>query len=213
MGQEIDLLQFPHVTRTLGTRTEEHRAIARRFDKEFFDGSRDTGYGGYVYDGRWVAVAQRLKRHYGLRRGARVLDIGCAKGFLVHDFVNEGLNAWGLDVSGYALAHAYGHKTARQLTHRLMHRSAVDIPLLKYDLIVSINSLHNLPRDELATTLKKISERSKHAYITMDAYRNDDERARMEAWNLTAKTIMHVDEWVAFFAECGYTGDYSWFMP
>ena len=212
MGQEIDLLQFPHVTRTLGTRTEEHRAIARRFDKEFFDGSRDTGYGGYVYDGRWVAVAKRLKQHYGLWRDLTVLDIGCAKGFLVHALLGEGLDAYGLDVSGYALANAYS-TSGRHISKRLMLRSAVDMPLMKYDLIVSINSLHNLPRDELAATLKKISERSKHAYITMDAYRDDDERARMEAWNLTAKTIMHVDEWVAFFAECGYTGDYSWFMP
>ena len=35
----------------------------------------------------------------------------------------------------------------------------------------------------------------------------------MEAWNLTAKTVMHVDEWKSFFAEVGYTGDYYWFIP
>jgi hypothetical protein len=35
----------------------------------------------------------------------------------------------------------------------------------------------------------------------------------MEAWNLTAKTVLHVDEWKNLFKKAGYTGDYYWFMP
>ena len=37
----------------------------------------------------------------------RVLDVGCAKGFLVKDFMiaEPGLEAFGLDISRYALMH------------------------------------------------------------------------------------------------------------
>jgi len=54
---------------------------------------------------------------------------------------------------------------------------------------------------------------SRGSFITVDAYRNDKEKERMEAWNLTAKTVMHVDEWKQFFDDIGYTGDYYWFIP
>ena len=35
----------------------------------------------------------------------------------------------------------------------------------------------------------------------------------MMAWNLTAKTIMSVDNWKSFFKEIGFKGDYYWFIP
>ncbi len=205
---KIDLLQFPKIERVLGRRTEEHRKIARRFDKEFFDGSRDTGYGGYRDDGRWAAVALRMKEHYKLNSGSRVMDIGCAKGFLVKEFLGVGLDAYGIDVSGYALANC-----PDKVGVRLYHRDATDIPLRKYALIVSINTLHNLERQELVETLRTIQHVAKHAYITVDAFSNDEEEKRMRDWNLTARTILHVDEWLVLFAQAGYTGDYDWWMP
>ena len=51
------------------------------------------------------------------------------------------------------------------------------------------------------------------SFITVDAYRDEEEKARMFAWNLTAKTILHVDEWKELFDEANYEGDYFWFIP
>ena len=83
-----------------------------------------------------------------------------------------------------------------------------------FDAVISVNTVHNLERDECAIALQEIMRVSKgKAFITVDAYRDDEEKQRMYEWNLTAKTIMHVDEWKAFFDEVGYTGDYYWFMP
>jgi ubiquinone/menaquinone biosynthesis C-methylase UbiE len=83
-----------------------------------------------------------------------------------------------------------------------------------FDVVFSINTVHNLERDDCGRALQEIMRVSKgKAFITVDAYRNDIEKERMFAWNLTAKTIMHVDEWKAFFKEVGYTGDYYWFIP
>src|SRR3546814_9383232 len=62
---------------------------------------------GYRYDGRWVPIAEDMIAHFGLKPGMRVLDVGAAKGFLVKDFMIAcpGLEAFGLDVSRYALDH------------------------------------------------------------------------------------------------------------
>jgi SAM-dependent methyltransferase len=206
MNQEIDLLRFPKVNREFGSRTEEHRKIARRFDREFFDGDRNTGYGGYSYDGRWQPVATRLLMHYGLRPGARVLDIGCAKGFLVKDLRALGLEAFGIDISEYAISESVVPRytiVADVLEMRDWRKDG-------WDLIVSINTLHNLGRDDLSNVLRWIGLNS---YITLDAWNNEEERKRMEAWNLTARTMMSVEEWKSFFRKSGYSGDFYWFTP
>ena len=41
-------------------RTIINRIIATKRDKNFFDGDRNNGYGGYKYDGRWNVVAKRI---------------------------------------------------------------------------------------------------------------------------------------------------------
>ena len=51
------------------------------------------------------------------------------------------------------------------------------------------------------------------SFITLDAYHDEKERIAMEAWNLTALTVMKVNQWKKLFMEIGYTGDYYWFIP
>ena len=90
---EIDLLDaLPKAKRPLEERAqanEEDRKAHWRLGREYFDGTRAQGLGGYYYDGRWKPVARRLAAHYGLDARSAVLDIGCAKGFLLHDFLEE----------------------------------------------------------------------------------------------------------------------------
>ena len=56
-----------------------------KFGKEYFDGARIYGYGGYRYDGRWIKIAKSIIKRYKLKKGDKVLDIGCAKGFLMFE--------------------------------------------------------------------------------------------------------------------------------
>src|SRR5689334_2554053 len=114
MGREIDLLRsIPRIKRNIQQRSAGKAkdpavvAIARQFGEMYWDGPREYGYGGYRYDGRWRAVARDVIAHFGLKPGMRVLDVGCGKGFLVKDLMLEcpGLEAFGLDISRYALVH------------------------------------------------------------------------------------------------------------
>jgi len=219
MGQEIDLLaQYPRTKRNVAergqTKTEEDRAIARKFGKEFFDGERRHGYGGFNYQSRfWHPVVPTFQEYFGLKSGDSVLDVGCAKGFMLHDFAQliPGIKVNGVDVSSYAIENAID-----PMKPYLKVADARKLPFKdkSFDLVISINTIHNLEKDELAQSLREIERVSKgKSFITVDAYRNNQEKEAMYAWNLTAKTIMHVDEWKKFFREIGYTGDYFWFVP
>ncbi len=219
MGQEIDLLvNYPRTKRNVDergqTKSEEDRAIARRFGKEFFDGDRRHGYGGFNYMPRfWQPVIPTFQQHFGLSASSSVLDVGCAKGFMLHDMAEliPGITVKGVDVSDYAIEHAID-----DMKPHVSVASATKLPFAdkSFDVVISINTVHNLVRDDCATALREIERVArKGAFITVDAYRDDEEKRRMMAWNLTAQTIMHVNEWKAFFAEIGYTGDYYWFIP
>jgi SAM-dependent methyltransferase len=215
---EINLLdRYPKSKRPIDERgvliTEEHRRIARRFGKEFFDGDRLTGYGGYNYHPRfWTDTVKRFRDYCRLPSNASILDVGCAKGFMLHDFKTQMPKAAvaGIDVSDYAITHAIDDMKPFVKTGCA---SDLPFPNNSFDLVISINTVHNLPLDACKQALREIERVSRrHAFVTMDAWRNDDEKQRMLQWNLTGLTYMHVDEWKALFMEVGYTGDYYWFI-
>ena len=219
MGQEIDLLvNYPKTKRNLDERlaskTDSDRAIARQFGKDFFDGSRNHGYGGFNYFPKfWQPVIPTFRQHWSLTKDSSLLDVGCAKGFMLHDLKNliPGIRVNGIDISEYAIKHAMP-----DIANDVQVASAEKLPFEddSFDVAISINTVHNLEREECGKALQEIERVSrKGAFITVDAYRNEEEKERMYAWNLTAKTIMSVEEWVAFFKEVGYTGDYYWFIP
>ncbi len=90
---------------------------------------------------------------------------------------------------------------------------ALPFPDKSFDLVISINTLHNLPLADCKQGFREIERVSaKHAFVMNDAWRNEREKESMLKWNLTALTYMHVDEWKRLFAEVGYTGDYWWFI-
>lgn len=218
MGQEINLLdRYPKSKRPIDERgkliTEEHRKIARRFGVEYFDGDRLTGYGGYNYHPRfWTETVRRFRDHYGLAEDAAILDVGCAKGFMLHDFraLMPKAALTGIDVSSYAIQNAI--EDMRPVVREGDARR-LPFPDRSFDLVISINTVHNLALDDCKQSLREIQRVSRrHAFVTMDAWRNEQEHARMLQWNLTALTYMHVEDWKKLFAEVGYTGDYYWFI-
>lgn len=219
MGKEIDLMKnYPKskrdLTKRLEEKTPEDRALARKFGKEFFDGDRSHGYGGFSYNSRfWEPVVPTFKEYYNLDENSKILDIGCAKGFMLHDFKRliPGIEVQGIDVSQYAI-----ENSKEEVREFLQVADARKLPFPDnyFDLAISITTLHNLTKEDMKIALKEIMRvTKKDAFITLDAYRDGEEKKRMEAWNLTALTMMHTEEWEEFFKECEYEGDYYWFIP
>lgn len=216
---EIDLLRnYPRPKRNVNERgaakTEAIREVARRFGKEFFDGNRDQGYGGFSYSPRfWQPVIPDLAAHFGLHAGSSLLDVGCAKGFMLHDLslAFPGMRLAGVDVSAYAVSNCIESMKANI---RVADAKSLPFEEGSFDVVISINTVHNLDREDCGRALREIERVARgKSFVTVDAFRTDEEKEAMYAWNLTAKTIMHTDEWAAFFREVGYTGDYYWFIP
>jgi ubiquinone/menaquinone biosynthesis C-methylase UbiE len=195
-------------------KTDADRAIAREFGRDFFDGDRRHGYGGFGYMPRfWQPVIPTFQSYWGLSARSSVLDVGCAKGFMLHDLCEKipGIQAKGVDISQYAIDNAIADMRPHLQVANALHLPFEDN---SFDVVISINTVHNLEREACGRALQEIERVCRgSAFITVDAFRNDLEKERMYAWNLTAKTIMSVDEWKQFFAEVGYSGDYFWFIP
>lgn len=219
MGKEIDLMKnYPRSKRNIHergeTKTDSDRELARRFGKAFFDGDRSHGYGGFTYQSRfWQPVIPDFQKHWNLSENSSILDVGCAKGFMLHDFreLIPGITVQGVDISSYAIENSMD-----DVKPFLQVANAVDLPYedKSFDVVISITTLHNLERDDLIKALREIERIAKvGSFITVDAYYNDEEKSRMDAWNLTAKTVLHADEWRELFSTAGYTGDYYWFRP
>ncbi len=216
---EINLLnKYPKSKRPLDERksnvTEEMRKISRKFGKEYFDGNRMYGYGGYKYHEKfWYETVREFYNFYKMHDKFSILDVGCGKGFMMFEFLklNPNLNIEGIDISNYAKENA-----KQEVKNLIKVGNATNLPFKdkSFDLIISINTIHNLDLENLKKSLYEINRVSKkHAFLTVDAWRNDVEKERMLAWNLTAKTYMHVDEWKKLFKDCEYNKDYYWFIP
>jgi SAM-dependent methyltransferase len=214
MNTEVNLLaRYPKAKRNIKARLvhkEENRRIALKFGKEYFDGTREQGYGGYRYDGRWVAIAEDIIKHFRLKAGDRVLDIGCGKGFLVKDLMKvcPGLEAFGLDISEYAVANC-----EPEVVGRLHVGNAIRLPFPdnSFHAALAINTIHNLDRAGCIQALREIERVAPgRAYVQVDAYRSPEERSKFEDWMLTARTYGMPEDWIKILKEAGYTGDYYW---
>ncbi len=213
--KELNLLKsLPRVKRNIQARTEakdpEVIRISKQFGQMYFDGPREYGYGGYRYDGRWLPVARDMVAHFNLKPGDKVLDIGCAKGFLVKDLMKAcpGLEVFGLDISEYALKHC-----EPEVVGRLHLGSADNLPFPdnSFDAVISLNTIHNFKRDAVVLAIRELQRVSKgNSFIQVDSYRTPEQKKIFEDWVLTAEYHDYPDEWMKVFHEAGYSGDFYW---
>jgi ubiquinone/menaquinone biosynthesis C-methylase UbiE len=214
---EVNLLaRLPQTKRNLQQRhegqTARNIATACEFGHAYFDGPREVGYGGYRYDGRWIPIAEDIVRHFGLQAGQRVLDVGCAKGFLVKDLMKvcPGLDVYGLDISEYAVSHCEPEVIGR------LHVGSADrlpFPDSSFDAVISINTLHNFDRAGALRALRELARVSRakaKAFVQVDAYHTAAQRELFMKWVLTAKYHDYPQGWIQLFEEAGYHGDWYW---
>ncbi|OGR72187.1 MAG: SAM-dependent methyltransferase [Elusimicrobia bacterium GWC2_65_9] len=201
-----------YVRRVIEHDKAESAEIAIQYGKDYWDGERRYGYGGYKYDGRWRAVAEDMARHYGLKPGASILDVGCGKGFLLHEFtqVLQDAKVAGVDISRYALDNA-----KPEVKPFLREASAVKLPFpdKSFDFVVSITTLHNLYNYELHEALQEVERVARGPkHVIVETYRNEREKVNLLYWQLTCRSFHTPREWEWVFEQAGYTGDYSYIV-
>ena len=183
--------------------------VAKEYGRDYWDGDRRFGYGGYVYDGRWAVAAEKLIETYGLKDGASILDVGCGKGFLLYEFTKllPKAEVTGFDISEYAL-----ENSKPEIRDRLfVHRAQDPLPFEgnQFDLVISLGALHNLKLPELYGALGEVERVGRNKYIMVESFRNETELFNLQCWALTCESFFCTDTWVWLFNHAGYQGDYE----
>lgn len=209
--QEFDI-GYPHgqVQRIVpeGFRTIRNRITAFELDREYYDGARENGYGGYHYDGRWKKIIPILEHRYGLTASSHILDVGCKKGFFLHDLKEllPGITVRGVENHSYPLENCM---TSIRADVELVPYQ--ELPFLdhSFDFVMAFASIYMLSLGEVMASIREIQRVGKgKSYITVGAYRTREERDLFYDWTVLGTTVLHVDEWIEVFKYCGYTGDY-----
>ena len=184
-------------------------AIAKQYGAQYWDGARRYGYGGYKYDGRWKAVAERLVDQYQLKPDAKILDVGCGKAFLLYELKQllPAADVVGFDVSKEGIADA-----KEEIRDNLFQYRAQDpYPFgdNTFDLVISLGCCHNLRLFELKIALTEMERVARNKYFMVESYRNEQELFNLECWALTCESFFDTAEWIWLLNDFGYTGDYE----
>ena len=191
-------------------RTIKNRIIASYRDKNYYDGDRENGYGGYKYDGRWEQFIDVLEKEYGLNGKSSYLQLGCEKGFLMHDIKGKypDVKVKGLEISQYPIDHAMP-----KIKNEIILGKFEKLPFgdNEFDIVIAIGVVYTMTLRDCIACLKEIQRVGNgKSFITIGAYYDEkSKRLFKDYWSLLGSTILHIDEWVYVLEEAGYTGDYT----
>ena len=212
--REFNLLgeyPIPDKPRYVGSnlRTINHRIVATYRDKNFFDGDRNFGYGGFKYDGRWKKVADKLCEEYKLNGNSSFLQLGCEKGFLLKDLKSKYTNmqAVGLETSNYAISNSMNEiKKNVKFCDNYLKLNFKDN---EFDFIMAIGVVYTCSLDGAIKCLKEIQRVGKGmSFITLASYENKKDYWLFRQWSLLGTTILRKEEWKEILKHAEYSGDY-----
>ena len=181
-----------------------------KFGKDYFDGKREYGYGGYYYNKKFFRkIAKEFIDHYKLNNKSKILDIGCAKGFLMYDlqYYLPRAEIRGIDVSKYCKLNAL-----RSVKKYIKVGSCESLPFKDnyFDFVVSISTIHNLTEKKIPKAIKElIRVGKKNFFIRIKAYITQKEKKFINEWNIVAKSNLSRKKWIKLFKNTDYKGDYD----
>ena len=184
--------------------------LAKKYSKDYWDGSRKAGYGGYKYiKDYWKPVAIKLIKEYKLTNNSSILDVGCGKGFLLFEIKKllPNIIISGFDLSKYAILRS--PKNIKKNLFVYDAKKRFPFKDKKFDLVISLACIHNLNVFELKNCLVEISRVGKKQYVMAESYRNDQELFNLQCWALTCESFFNPKEWKWIFKESNYIGDYE----
>jgi ubiquinone/menaquinone biosynthesis C-methylase UbiE len=216
MGQLLEIVTPLHqaTQRDYLTRMQDEKIhcmkVAKKYEKEYWDGDRRFGYGGYKYmAGRWKPVAEELIKIYNLTNQSSVLDIGCGKAYLLYEIklLLPDLKVVGFDISEHGLGEAKKEISEFLFIHKAQEKYPFEDNA--FDLVISLGCFHNLRIFELEKALTETERVGKQGYVMLESYRNELEQFNLQCWALTCESFFDHEEWPWIYKHFGYTGDYE----
>lgn len=211
--REFNLLgEYPNPSkpRYVGTniRTIDHRIIASKRSKEFFDGDRNYGYGGFKYDGRWKPIAKKICDEYNLNNSSKILQIGSEKGFLLHDIkeLYPKMEIQGLETSRYAKENSMS--SIKDQTHLVENYKKLLFQDNYFDFLIALGVVYTHTLADAIRLIKEVIRVSKKSFITLASYENEEDYWLFKRWTILGSTILKKDEWKKVLESEKYNGDY-----
>jgi SAM-dependent methyltransferase len=164
-----------------------------------------VGYGGYHYDGRYGQCAERMIDHYRLAAGSAVLEMGCAKGFVLVEFFRRGMNVAGIDISSYAVEHA-----VPEIKPFIVNASCDRLPWPdnSFDLVYSKETLPHLTEQQVVAAISEARRvcRSDNIFFEIQVGNDAEAQRLIKAWDETHKTVHSADWWHRLLRDLGFRG-------
>ena len=168
------------------------------FGRAYFDGGQAAAaYRSYEYDGRFLAGVESIARLCSLPRDAAILELGCAKGYILAEFDRAGYeDLTGVDISEYAVDSAY-HAVAEKLVRSdaLTFLSACE---RKYHLIIIKEMLPHLSRTDVDKVLCFLPDRlyeEGHIYLEIQCAANGDAANLIRKFDPTHQVLWDKAQW------------------
>ena len=183
-----------------------------RIKELYFDGPRSLGYGGYKKDAyHWESIANELIEKFNLKNNMSIIDIGCAKGYLVEAFTNLNFGkTYGIDTSAYAI-----ESSSNNIKEKLIESSLLKIPFPSnfFDMSICIDVLQELPINLIPAAIREIKRVSKKALVVVPVVNSEVQEKRDEflSWSISAQTAISDNKWISIFESSGYDCFYSFF--
>lgn len=210
MGKHFDIGYFKKKIKVRSQVSKKRSIInkvnAWKLDKQYYDGNRLDGYGGFIYDGRWKKILPKIIKRYKLSKKSKVLDLGCKKGFFLKD-LNElipGIKTFGIE------NHSYPVRKRVKSKSKILISQYYNLPFKNkyFDFVIAFNSLYMQNLGDVIKSLKEIQRVSKKSYVVLASGENDKERNKFYKWTLIGTSILLKKEWKILFKEIKFNGDY-----
>ena len=163
---------------------------------DYFDNSKvSSGYRSYKYDGSLKKPINSIINDFNLNNSHKIADYGCAKGYLLYEFMLKGFDVIGFDKSAYAIKNAHSSvKDSIILCENLNVISKYD-----FSFLICRNVLPHLKKDDIMNLIElAIKHTFIRPYFVVHTYNSNEYRKDYELWDRTHLTIMNADEWRSF---------------
>ena len=185
----------------------KNKLIAWELEKEYYDGDRNNGYGGFSYDGRWIKLLPNFIKRYKLDNNSKILDLGCKKGFIMKDLKTllPGAKVYGIEDHKYPIKNA-----EKEIKKNIIFSNYYEIPFKKnyFDLVIGFSSIYKYNFQDVVKTIREINRVSRKSFFTVASYSNRKEKEIFDRWTLLGTTILSKKEWLELFRLLKYKGDY-----
>jgi 2-polyprenyl-3-methyl-5-hydroxy-6-metoxy-1,4-benzoquinol methylase len=128
-----------------------------------------------------------------------VLDFGCAKGFMVYAMRLLGKDAYGVDISDYAVNNCH-----KKVGKYLSVINSVDEIKGGWDLIIAKDVLEHIPKEQVLSVLKEFRSRCKQLFVAVPL--GDGDRYRIREYEMDITHVVREPEewWLTTIVEAGF---------